>query len=149
VDRGPRSYDCGRRQYVPDRCRVLRRVRVHGGRPHGGRTARRYRDGDRRCVQRNHDRRGRKHGDRNVSLADPMPATNREMPAPLRFYLVHERAILGALMVILFLLAWEGLERGWWAQLLRPFIGASAERWQLKPIFISSPTLVAQSAFRM
>ena len=100
-------------------------------------------------MQRNHDGRGRKHGDRNVSLADPMPATNREMPAPLRFYLVHERAILGALMVMLFLLAWEGLERGWWAQLLRPFIGASAERWQLKPIFISSPTLVAQSAFRM
>jgi ABC-type nitrate/sulfonate/bicarbonate transport system permease component len=72
------------------------------------------------------------------------------MPAaPLRFYLAHERAILGAMMVALFLLAWEGLERGWWAQLLHPFIGASAERWQLKPIFISSPTLVAQSAFRM
>ncbi len=28
-------------------------------------------------------------------------------------------------------------------------LGASAERWQLKPIFISSPTLVAQAAWRM
>ena len=40
-------------------------------------------------------------------------------------------------------------ERGWWADMLRPLLGASAERLQLKPIFISSPTLVAQSAFRM
>ena len=52
-------------------------------------------------------------------------------------------------MVVLFLVAWEGLERGWWARLLHPLLGASAERWQLKPIFISSPTLVAQAAFRM
>jgi NitT/TauT family transport system permease protein len=65
------------------------------------------------------------------------------------FYLVHERAFLGGAMVLLFLLAWEGLERGWWAELLRPILGASAERFQLKPIFISSPTLVAQTAFRM
>jgi NitT/TauT family transport system permease protein len=65
------------------------------------------------------------------------------------FYLTHERAILGGAMVLLFLLAWEGLERGWWAELLRPILGASAERFQLKPIFISSPTLVAQTAFRM
>ena len=71
------------------------------------------------------------------------------MPAILRFYVAHERAILGGLMVVLFLIAWEGLERGWWARLLHPLLGASAERWQLKPIFISSPTLVAQAAFRM
>jgi NitT/TauT family transport system permease protein len=64
-------------------------------------------------------------------------------------YLLHERAILGAAMVILFLLAWEGLERGWWADLLHPLLGASAERFKLKPIFVSSPTLVAQAAFRM
>ncbi len=61
----------------------------------------------------------------------------------VRFYLAHERAILGALMVVLFLVAWEGLERGWWAACCTPLLGASAERWQLKPIFISSPTLVA------
>jgi ABC-type nitrate/sulfonate/bicarbonate transport system permease component len=51
--------------------------------------------------------------------------------------------------VLLFLLAWEGLERGWWTDLLRPLLGASAERFTLKPIFISSPTLVAQAAWRM
>jgi ABC-type nitrate/sulfonate/bicarbonate transport system permease component len=66
-----------------------------------------------------------------------------------RLYAAHERAILGSLAVALFLLAWEGLERGWWAQLLQPMIGASAARWQLKPIFISSPTLVAAAAWRM
>jgi ABC-type nitrate/sulfonate/bicarbonate transport system permease component len=71
------------------------------------------------------------------------------MSAEQSLYLRHERAILGASIVILFLLAWEGFERGWWAQALRPLIGAAAERWQLKPIFISSPTLVAQAAFRM
>jgi ABC-type nitrate/sulfonate/bicarbonate transport system permease component len=69
--------------------------------------------------------------------------------ALIRLYLAHERAILGTLAILLFLLAWEGLERGWWADLLRPVLGASAERWQLKPIFISSPTLVAQAAWRM
>ena len=46
-----------------------------------------------------------------------------KMPAIVRVYLAHERAVLGTLMVILFLIAWEGLERGWWAQLLHPLIG--------------------------
>ena len=64
-------------------------------------------------------------------------------------YLRHERAILGTVMVLLFLVAWEGLARGWWADALRPLLGEPAERLQLKPIFISSPTLVAASAFRM
>ena len=66
-----------------------------------------------------------------------------------RIYLAHERAVLGALMVILFLVAWEGFSRGWWAELLQPLLGAAAERLRLKPIFISSPTLVAQAAWRM
>jgi NitT/TauT family transport system permease protein len=66
-----------------------------------------------------------------------------------RLYLAHERAVLGTLVIVLFLLAWEGLERGWWADLVRPILGASADRWQLKPIFISSPTLVARAAWRM
>jgi ABC-type nitrate/sulfonate/bicarbonate transport system permease component len=61
----------------------------------------------------------------------------------------RERAVLGALVVVLFLIFWEGLERGWWADLLRPFIGASADRWVIKPIFISSPTRVATAAYRM
>jgi ABC-type nitrate/sulfonate/bicarbonate transport system permease component len=73
----------------------------------------------------------------------------RNMRAERSFYLLHERAILGAAMVILFLLAWEGLERGWWADLLHPLLGAAAERFKLKPIFVSSPTLVAQAAFHM
>jgi ABC-type nitrate/sulfonate/bicarbonate transport system permease component len=71
------------------------------------------------------------------------------MSTEQNFYLRHERAILGAAVVILFLLAWEGFARGWWAEALRPLLGAAAERWQLKPIFISSPTLIAQAAFRM
>src|SRR5262252_582831 len=55
----------------------------------------------------------------------------------------------GVLVFMLFLIGWEGLERGWWADMLRPLLGASAERLQLKPIFISSPTLIAAAAFRM
>jgi ABC-type nitrate/sulfonate/bicarbonate transport system permease component len=61
----------------------------------------------------------------------------------------HERVILGTVVIILFLLFWEGLERGWWADLLRPLIGATADRWVVKPIFISSPTRVATAAYRM
>jgi ABC-type nitrate/sulfonate/bicarbonate transport system permease component len=66
-----------------------------------------------------------------------------------RIYLAHERVVLGALMVILFLVGWEGFARGWWAELLQPLLGAAAERLRLKPIFISSPTLVAAAAYRM
>jgi ABC-type nitrate/sulfonate/bicarbonate transport system permease component len=66
-----------------------------------------------------------------------------------RFYLAHERAILGAAGVILFLFLWEGFERGWWAALLQPLLGPQAARFQLKPIFISSPTRIARAAFDM
>ena len=67
-----------------------------------------------------------------------------------RLYLDYERAILGAVVMVLFLVFWEGLERGWWADLLRPVIGSSAERWVVRPIFISSsPTRVAAAAYRM
>jgi ABC-type nitrate/sulfonate/bicarbonate transport system permease component len=91
-------------------------------------------------------------GERNgmSSTASVRAASSKtQMPAAVRFYLAHERAILGTLMVLLVLIAWEGLERGWWADALRPLLGDSAERFQLKPIFISSPTLVAAAAFRM
>ena len=86
-----------------------------------------------------------------MSVTEPIAATSgvARMPAVRRVYFAHERAILGTLMVILVLTAWEGCERGWWADLLHPLLGASAERLQLPPIFISSPTLVAAAAFRM
>jgi ABC-type nitrate/sulfonate/bicarbonate transport system permease component len=66
-----------------------------------------------------------------------------------RFYLAHERAILGASGVVLFLVLWEGFERGWWAALLQPLLGPQAMRFQLKPIFISSPIRIARMAFDM
>jgi NitT/TauT family transport system permease protein len=66
-----------------------------------------------------------------------------------RFYAEHERAILGALVIVLFLTFWEGLGRGWWADVLRPWIGVSADRWVVKPIFISSPSRIAETAWRM
>jgi NitT/TauT family transport system permease protein len=66
-----------------------------------------------------------------------------------RFYLAHERAILGAIGIALFLILWEGFERGWWAALLQPLLGPQATRFQLKPIFISSPTRIARAAFDM
>jgi NitT/TauT family transport system permease protein len=70
-------------------------------------------------------------------------------PRPLRFYLDNERAILGALAVLAFLVFWEGLTRGWWANLLSPAIGASAERLKINPIFLSSPTAVFQTGYRL
>src|SRR6202048_5610071 len=71
------------------------------------------------------------------------------MSPAVRFYLVNERLILGGVMLIVGLLAGEGLGRGGWASRLEPMAGASAERLRLKPIFISSPTLVLQAAYRM
>jgi ABC-type nitrate/sulfonate/bicarbonate transport system permease component len=66
-----------------------------------------------------------------------------------QLYVAHERAILGLLVVMLFLVFWEGLSRGWWAEALRPMLGATADRWVIKPIFISSPTRIAEAAYRM
>ena len=71
------------------------------------------------------------------------------MIAPQGFYSRHERAILGVGAIAFFLAFWEGLERGLWSDLLQPVIGAEAERWRIKPIFISSPALVVQAAYRM
>ncbi len=71
------------------------------------------------------------------------------VPRITRLYAEHERAVLGVLVVVLFLIFWEGLVRGWWADALRPLIGVAAERWVVKPIFISSPTRIAEAAYRM
>jgi NitT/TauT family transport system permease protein len=79
-----------------------------------------------------------------MSAADDEPLSRL-----LRYYLAHERVVLGAAAVLAFLLFWEGLEQGWWTDLLRPFIGTAAERWTIRPIFISSPTRVGAMAFRM
>jgi NitT/TauT family transport system permease protein len=88
------------------------------------------------------------NGERSsMSSTESVQGTQRS--AAVHLYFAHERAILGTLMVLLVLLAWEGLERGWWADALRPLLGDSAERFKLKPIFISSPTLIAAAAFRM
>jgi ABC-type nitrate/sulfonate/bicarbonate transport system permease component len=67
----------------------------------------------------------------------------------LRFYRAHERAVLGVAALLAVLLAWEGLGRGWWADLLSPLLGQGAETLRLKPIFISSPSAVAASAWSL
>jgi len=72
----------------------------------------------------------------------------REHPI-VRFYLRHERAILGLVALLAVLILWEGLGRGWWADLLSPLIGRSAEALRLKPIFISSPSAVAAAAWSL
>jgi NitT/TauT family transport system permease protein len=78
------------------------------------------------------------------------PGRHDSAPPPRwRLYVDHERAVIGSVVVVLFLLFWEGLERGWWADALRPLIGNAAERWVVRPIFISSPTRIAQAAYRM
>jgi NitT/TauT family transport system permease protein len=71
------------------------------------------------------------------------------MIALQRVYLRHERTILGFCAVTAALLLWEGFERGWWADLVRPLIGEAAEHWRIKPIFISSPSMIAEAAYRM
>jgi len=67
----------------------------------------------------------------------------------VRLYLAHERAILGLAALLVVLIVWEGLGRGWWADLLTPLLGRSAEALRLKPIFVSSPSAVAASAWSL
>ena len=61
----------------------------------------------------------------------------------------NERMIIGAGAFAAFLVMWEGFSRGWWATLLTPLLGESARALAIKPIFISSPTGVAQQAWTM
>ncbi|MBI4609103.1 MAG: ABC transporter permease [Candidatus Rokubacteria bacterium] len=65
------------------------------------------------------------------------------------FYFENERFILGSLTVGLVLLLWEGLTRGWWADLVEPALGAAAGRWRIDPVFLSSPTAIARTGARL
>jgi NitT/TauT family transport system permease protein len=65
------------------------------------------------------------------------------------FYLAFERGILGAVAIILFLLAWEGLARGWWADLLHPVIGSAADALKVKPIFLASPSAIVATGYQL
>jgi NitT/TauT family transport system permease protein len=67
----------------------------------------------------------------------------------VQFYLAHERAILGIAALVAVLIVWEGLGRGWWADLLSPLLGRSAAALRLKPIFVSSPSAVATAAWSL
>lgn len=53
-----------------------------------------------------------------------------------------EPFLLGLLAVLAFLVFWEGLSAGWWAQLLQPVLGDSASALRIRPIFISAPSRV-------
>src|SRR6202035_1925910 len=63
--------------------------------------------------------------------------------------LAHERAILGLGAAVAVLVFWEGLGRGWWADLLVPLLGRGADALRLKPIFVSSPSAVAAAAWSL
>jgi ABC-type nitrate/sulfonate/bicarbonate transport system permease component len=65
------------------------------------------------------------------------------------FYLTFERGILGAIAVILFLLAWEGLARGWWSDLLHPIIGSAADALKIRPIFLASPSAIVATGYQL
>jgi ABC-type nitrate/sulfonate/bicarbonate transport system permease component len=77
-------------------------------------------------------------------------ATAPISPARFRdFYVAFERPLLGALAVTMFLLFWEGLARGWWADLLHPLLGSGADALRVKPIFLASPSLIATTAYAL
>lgn len=69
------------------------------------------------------------------------PADSSSSPSR-RLYRRFEHAILGGMAVVLFLVFWEGLSTGLWADLLQPVIGDSARQLRIRPIFISSPTRI-------
>jgi len=78
------------------------------------------------------------------------PVRNGAAPSPLRrLYLRFEHAILGSVAVVCFLLFWEGLSTGFWAELLSPLIGDAANQLRIRPIFISSPTRIFNRVLQM
>jgi len=70
-------------------------------------------------------------------------------PRVRSFYLRNERAILGALTVTFVLVVWEGLTRGWWADLLEPALGSGAKRWRIDPVFLSAPSAITRTGVRL
>jgi NitT/TauT family transport system permease protein len=64
-------------------------------------------------------------------------------------YLNLERAILGGLAVLVFLVFWEGLARGWWADLLTPLIGRAADSLRIRPIFLSAPSVILDLSWEL
>jgi ABC-type nitrate/sulfonate/bicarbonate transport system permease component len=64
-------------------------------------------------------------------------------------YVTFERGILGVLAVAVFLFIWEGLGRGWWADLLHPLLGSGTDALRVKPIMLSSPSTIAATAWQM
>lgn len=68
---------------------------------------------------------------------------------PATFMQRHERPVVGSIVLVVLLVAWEGFARGWWADLLAPLLGAGAEKLQIRRIFISAPTLIAVEAWQL
>ena len=75
------------------------------------------------------------------AMALTIPGDSSASPQ-LRFYLRFEHAILGSATVLVFLMFWEGLSSGLWADVLQPLIGDAARQLRIRPIFISSPTRI-------
>ena len=59
-----------------------------------------------------------------------------------KFFLIHEKKILGALAVILFLALWEFMGGAWSVYNPIPFL-------RINPMFMSAPSLVAKAAFEL
>ncbi len=77
-----------------------------------------------------------------MATAAELEALRGPVQAPADWQARHEPWILGSLAVLVFLLFWEGLARGYWADLLQPLIGDAARQLRIRPIFISSPSRI-------
>lgn len=71
------------------------------------------------------------------------------MTALIRLYRGHERLALGLLSMSLFLIAWQGLADGWWADALQRVSGQSVTLLRIKPIFLASPWRIATTAWQL
>lgn len=61
----------------------------------------------------------------------------------------REALLIGCIVLFTLMILWEGLARGWWADMLAPLFGDAAQKLRIRRIFISAPSFIAAEAWQL